>query len=77
VPATWDCVCMNALPEMMITMNYKHDHGSNLNFSINMTVPLCDTTNLNTWLWVTIFNHFFFCKRNQYGIHVTGATLKL
>jgi hypothetical protein len=48
VPATWDCVCMNALPEMMITMNYEHYHSSNLNFSINMTVPLCDTMNLNT-----------------------------
>jgi hypothetical protein len=48
VPATWGCVCMNALPEMTRTMEYYHDLGSNLNFSMNISVPFCDNVmNLN------------------------------
>jgi len=50
VPATWDCVCRNALPEMIMTVNYEQDHGSNSNFTINITVPLCDAINPNTQL---------------------------
>jgi len=34
---------MNALPEMIITVSYENGHGSNSNFSINMTVSLCDS----------------------------------
>ena len=41
VPAAWDCVCTNALPEMIITMNYEHGHGSNSNFSFLMFVWPC------------------------------------
>lgn len=73
VPATWDCVCMNSLPETIITMNYEHGHGSNSNFSINMTVspwPHKPKHMISEWQSLTIF----LLKWNQSGIHAIHET---
>jgi len=73
VPATWDCVCTNALPGTIKTMNYEHNHGSDSKFSINMTLsPWCHKPKhmISEWQYLTIF----LLRRNESGIHVIYET---